>query len=81
MPNIRLTITLPRKKRDEPVPRRDTVWPTMLPDDEPSLRSLQVEIFRGDTKDDPENPGRLDHYTGVVWRALTERGRIHLKTR
>jgi hypothetical protein len=56
MPNIRLTMTLPKKKI-QARPQPDIVWPTMLPDDEPGLRCLQIEFFRGDTKDDPESPG------------------------
>ncbi len=52
MPDAQFYIQPEWEAKDERERPRDIVWPTMIPDDEPSLRGLRIEFFRGDTMPD-----------------------------
>ncbi|MDQ7785719.1 MAG: hypothetical protein RDU20_22755 [Desulfomonilaceae bacterium] len=51
MPDTRIFMQMEPERHDDEM-LRDLVWPTMIPDEDPSLRGLQVTFFRGDTMRD-----------------------------
>ncbi len=52
MADTRIYVQIEPEREDDCESAPDIVWPTMIPDDEPSTRSLKIEFFRGDTMPD-----------------------------
>lgn len=49
MPDTRIYVPIESDREEESEQTNDVVWPTMIPDDEPPLKGLTIDFFRGDT--------------------------------